>query len=96
MIIDFMKKICLASSLIAASNLSASEITSSPNGQLKTIFEVKNGVPIYSVEYKNKSIIGESALGFDLQVSPDLIKNFKKRGFKGKFIVPLPNPRIIS
>ena len=29
-------------------------------------------------------------------ISKDLIKNFKKRGFKGKFIVPLPNPRIIS
>ena len=29
-------------------------------------------------------------------ISKDLIKNFKKRGFKGKFIVPLPNPHIIS
>lgn len=44
---------------------------------MKSIFEVKNGLPVYSVEYKNKSIIADSALGFDLQLAPDLIKNFK-------------------
>jgi len=28
-------------------------------------------------------------------ISQSLIKSFKKKGFKGKFIIPLPNPRII-
>ena len=28
-------------------------------------------------------------------ISNDLIKIFKKNGFKGKFIVPLPHPKII-
>ena len=29
-------------------------------------------------------------------ISEVLIKNFKKKGFKGKFIVPLPKPKIIK
>ena len=29
-------------------------------------------------------------------ISKSLIKNFKKKGFKGKFILPLPVPRIVK
>ena len=28
-------------------------------------------------------------------ISKELIKNLKKKGYKGKFIIPLPNPRIV-
>ena len=28
-------------------------------------------------------------------ISKTLIKNFRKKGYNGKFILPLPNPRII-
>ena len=29
-------------------------------------------------------------------ISKEIIINLKKRGYKGKFIVPLPNPKIIN
>ena len=32
---------------------------------------------------------------FSWHISKELIKNIKKQGFKGKFIVPLPKPKII-
>jgi hypothetical protein len=35
------------------------------------------------------------ALLFSWHISNDIISNLRKKGFKGKFIIPLPNPRII-
>jgi hypothetical protein len=32
---------------------------------------------------------------FSWHISNELIKNIKKQGFKGKFIIPLPRPKII-
>ena len=29
-------------------------------------------------------------------ISKDLIKSFRKKGYKGKFVVPLPYPKIIN
>ena len=29
-------------------------------------------------------------------ISKSLIKNFKKKGFKGKFIIPLPRPKLLD
>ena len=36
----------------------------------------------------------EYALLFSWQITDDLISKLKEKGFKGKFIIPLPNPRI--
>ena len=36
------------------------------------------------------------ALLLSWHISKELISNLKKRGFKGKFIIPLPTPRIVS
>ena len=38
----------------------------------------------------------EYALIFSWHISKEIISNLKKRGYKGKFIIPLPNPKIID
>ena len=38
----------------------------------------------------------EIALIFSWHIASDLIKIFKKNGFQGKFLIPLPKPRIID
>jgi hypothetical protein len=35
------------------------------------------------------------ALLFSWHISKDIIFNLRKKGFKGKFIIPLPNPTIV-
>lgn len=38
----------------------------------------------------------EYALIFSWHISKEIILNLKKRGYKGKFIIPLPDPKIIN
>jgi hypothetical protein len=38
----------------------------------------------------------EYALLLSWHISDELIANLKKKGFKGKFIVPLPEPAILG
>jgi hypothetical protein len=33
---------------------------------------------------------------FSWHIAKELINNLKKRGFKGKFILPLPKPKIVN
>ena len=52
-------------------------------------------IPIVSEKalYKNKP---EYAILLSWHISSELIKNLKKKGFKGKFIIPLPKPRVVG
>ena len=52
-------------------------------------------IPIFNEKklYKDQP---EYAFIFSWHISEEIIKNLKSRGFKGKFIVPLPSPKIIS
>ena len=52
-------------------------------------------IPILSEEilYRDQP---EYALIFSWHISKEIISNLKKRGYKGKFIIPLPNPKIID
>ena len=50
-------------------------------------------IPIIS-EKKLYSDQPEYALLLSWHISKELIANLKKKGFKGKFIIPLPSPRI--
>ena len=33
---------------------------------------------------------------FSWHIATEIIKNLRNRGFKGKFIIPLPKPKIIN
>ena len=43
--------------------------------------------------YKDKP---EYALLLSWHISKELISNLKRRGFKGKFIIPLPKPKVVG
>jgi hypothetical protein len=50
----------------------------SPNKQINVAFAVnKKGVPTYQIQYKQKSVILESSMGFELVEDDDLMENFK-------------------
>jgi hypothetical protein len=50
----------------------------SPNKQINVAFAVnKKGVPTYQIQYKQKPVILESSMGFELVKDDDLMENFK-------------------
>lgn len=62
-----MKKIILSIMALIAVNFLHAEEISSPNGNLRMIFDVKGGVPEYGLMYKGKEVIKPSKLGFQLK-----------------------------
>ena len=71
-----MKKIIFLILLFAAL-VSAQNVTS-PNGNLSLNFKLSpSGEPVYQLSYKNKSVIKESKMGFELKDSPELKSGFK-------------------
>lgn len=48
----------------------------SPNGNQKLTFELQNGKALYSLEYKGKSVIKPSLLGFEIKNQPSLADGF--------------------
>jgi hypothetical protein len=48
----------------------------SPNGNQKLTFELQNGKALYSLEYKGKSVIKPSLLGFEIKNQPGLADGF--------------------
>ncbi len=78
-----MKRICpvlISAScfLQVASAQAKEELTlSSPNGELSLSFELsKEGAPVYSVDYQNKALLLESALGLKLKDGLELDRDF--------------------
>ncbi len=73
---------------------------------LKYILEINGSykigkyMPGTNIPIVNEKIIKKNKPDYLLllswHISKTLISNFKKKGFKGKFIVPLPSPKIIS
>ncbi len=51
-------------------------------------------IPIYE-ETKTQLNKADYLYLFSWHIAPELIKNIKKNGYQGKFIIPLPSPRII-
>ena len=50
----------------ASQSAFAAENIASPDGNVIVNFDLKNGAPVYSVDYKGKPIILESRLGLEL------------------------------
>ena len=52
-------------------------------------------IPIVSEKklYKDKP---EYAILLSWHISKELIKNLRKKGFRGKFIIPLPKPKVVG
>ncbi len=60
----------LSASVLAGSSQSTDEKVASPNGELSLNFNLKEGTPTYSVDFKGKPVILPSALGFALREGP--------------------------
>lgn len=75
------KKILFASAMfLAASGAGqAVETVASPNGEVVVNFDVKDGIPVYSMDFQGKPVVAESRLGLEL-VSASGINDFKFRG----------------
>lgn len=64
--------------LVFAANIGFSQSVQSPSNKIFVNFKLTpNGQPTYSVNYKNKPVILESALGIKLKEKPALDANFK-------------------
>lgn len=71
-----MKKVFLISLLVFV-NLAFAQSIQSPSGEIAVNFKLAaNGQPSYSVNYKNKPTVLESALGIKLKDKPALDANF--------------------
>lgn len=54
------------------------QVFRSPNGQIALDFKLTaDGTPVYSVKYKDKTIVRESKLGFEIKDQPQLASRFR-------------------
>ena len=74
-----MRKVLL-SIFAFASLLAKAETLQSPNGNLKLNVDVKNGMPVYTLDYKNRPVIKESRLGLELKDGKNLTDGFAIAG----------------
>ena len=56
------------------------EVVKSPDGKVAVDFDVKNGVPTYSMTFNGKTVIKPSALGLELVDAPDFMDGFSLKG----------------
>ncbi len=56
------------------------EVVKSPDGKVAVDFDVKNGVPTYSMTFNGKTVIKPSTLGLELVDAPDLMDGFSLKG----------------
>jgi len=72
-----MKQILLATVLLCSAFLLKAETIKSPNGKMALNVELKNGVPVYQLDYKNQPVIKESKLGLELKDGKNLTEGFE-------------------
>ena len=72
-----MKKLSILILLFCLSFWAFGQKLISPNGALQLNFELKEGVPYYSLSYKNQPVILPSKLGLELKGKPDFTSGFE-------------------
>ena len=72
-----MKNLTLFLALMLVAGFLRAEDLSSPNQEQKLQFEIIDGTPVYRLFYKNKLVIADSKLGYDLKKQPDLLTGFE-------------------
>ena len=72
--------ICLVC-LGLAGRVHASEVTS-PNGEMKLTFTLRDSKPYYSVSFRGKPVIKPSRLGYELHNAESLLEGFTQTGEK--------------
>jgi hypothetical protein len=67
--------------------------------EIKGSYKIGKDMPGTTIPVVNEEVIKKNKPDYLLilswHISRELIKNFKKKGFKGKFIIPLPKPKIL-
>lgn len=72
-----MKKTFLLAALLACAGLGAkADEVKSPNGEIVLNVDVKEGVPVYRLDYKQRPIVKESRLGLELKDGKNLTGGF--------------------
>ena len=64
-----------------AGRVQASEVTS-PNGEMKLTFTLRDSKPYYSVSFRGKPVIKPSRLGYELHNAESLLEGFTQMGEK--------------
>ena len=64
-----------------AGRVHASEVTS-PNGEMKLTFTLRDSKPYYSVSFRGKPVIKPSRLGYELHNAENLLEGFTQMGEK--------------
>ena len=73
-----MKKLVLTAGILLTSLLGRAEGITSPSGIVKVDFELTgNGVPTYSVAYKDRPVVKPSTLGLELNGQSNLMDGFE-------------------
>ena len=76
----FFMLMCLVC-LGLAGRVQASEVTS-PNGEVKLTFTLRDSKPYYSVSFRGKPVIKPSRLGYELHNAESLLEGFTQTGEK--------------
>ena len=67
--------------------------------EIKGSLKIGKNIPGTNIPVVDENIIFKNqpdiAIIFSWHIYKELIKNLKKKGFKGRFLIPLPEPRII-
>lgn len=71
-----MKRVFIFAWLLCSIGMMKAESIKSPNGALLLQVEVKSGVPVYTLDYKQKPVVKESHLGLELTDGKNLMDGF--------------------